>query len=107
MVYAGAARRIAEAAVKGEPMSRQLARESKLYPDILTHMITIGETTGNLSATCLYLGELYEGEVEELTKGLSSSIEPILMIVMGLLVGLIAVSVITPIYAITQHLQPK
>ncbi len=107
LAYARAAKRVARAAVKGEPMSRQLAIEKNLYPDIMTHMITIGETTGNLSTTFLYLGELYEGEVDELTKTLSSSIEPVLMIVMGLLVGLIAVSVITPIYAITQHLQPK
>lgn len=107
LVYSRAAKRIADAAAKGEPISRQLARESKLFPDMLTHMVTVGETTGNLAATCIYLGELYEAEVDEQTKSLSSSIEPILMIVMGLLVGLIAVSVITPIYAITQHLQPK
>ncbi len=107
LAYARAARRVAQAAVKGEPMSRQLAVEKDLYPDIMVHMITIGETTGNLSSTCLYLGELYEAEVDELTKTLSSSIEPILMIIMGVLVGTIAVSVITPIYAITQHLQPK
>ena len=107
MVFAAGIRRVAEAAAKGEPVSRQLAREPKLYPDMLTHMVTVGETTGNLALTCIYLGELYEAEVDEQTKNLSSSIEPILMIVMGLLVGLIAVSVITPIYAITQHLQPK
>ena len=107
LVYARAARRIAEAATQGESVSRQLQREPKLYPDMLTHLIAVGEATGNLAPTCLYLGELYEGEVDELTKNLSSSVEPILMIMMGLLVGLIAVSVITPIYAITQHLQPK
>jgi type II secretory pathway component PulF len=107
MAYAAAARRIAGAAAKGQPVSRQLAREPKLYPDMLSHMVMVGEATGNLAATCIYLGELYEAEVDEQTKGLSSSIEPILMIVMGLLVGLIAVSVITPIYAITEHLQPK
>jgi type IV pilus assembly protein PilC len=70
-------------------------------------MVAVGERTGNLSTTLSYLGELYENEVNELTRGLSNSIEPILMIVMGLLVGLIAVSVITPIYQITQHLSPK
>lgn len=107
LVYAHAIRRVAQSAVKGQPVSRQLAAEKAFFPDILTHMIAIGETTGNLSNTCVYLGELYEAEVEEQTKMLSSSIEPMLMIVMGLLVGIIAVSVIMPIYAITQHLQPK
>ena len=68
-------------------------------------MMHIGETTGNLPQTLIYLSELYEAEVDEQTRNLSNSIEPILMIVMGLLVGLIAVSVITPIYEITKTLQ--
>ena len=74
---------------------------------MVVRIIMMGEKTGNLSNTMTYLAEMYEGEVEELTKSLSSSIEPILMIIMGILVGLIAVSVITPIYSITQHLSPK
>jgi len=106
-VYRRAALRMVDSITKGQRVSEQLAKEQRLYPDILTHMVAIGETTGNLAATCVYLGELYETEVDELTKTLSSSIEPVLMIVMGLLVGTIAVSVITPIYAITQHLQTK
>jgi type IV pilus assembly protein PilC len=107
LVYKDAAERMAMAIVRGEAMSKVLEKEKKLFPDMLSHMVMIGEKTGNLSTTLTYLAELYEGEVEELTKSLSSSIEPVLMIVMGILVGLIAVSVITPIYSITQHLQPK
>jgi type IV pilus assembly protein PilC len=64
----------------------------------------VGERSGSLSDTFIYLSELFEGEVEEATKNLSSLIEPIMMIVMGIMVGLIAVSIITPIYEITQHL---
>jgi type II secretory pathway component PulF len=106
-VYRAACMRLADHVMKGEPVSRGLERRPELYPMMLVHMVAIGESTGNLSASFVYLAELYEGEVEEQTKSLSSSIEPVLMVVMGLLVGLIAVSVITPIYSITQHLQPK
>lgn len=98
---------LAACVARGEPVSRGLSRRPELYPDLLSHMVAIGERTGNLSTTLTYLGELYEGDVDSLTKGLSSSIEPVLMIVMGLLVGLIAVSVIMPIYQITQHLRPS
>jgi type II secretory pathway component PulF len=105
--YRAACAEISAKVMKGEPISKGLAAHPELYPDILTHMIAIGERTGNLSNTLSYLGELHESEVDELTKTLSSSIEPVLMIVMGLLVGTIAVSVITPIYSITQHLSPK
>ncbi len=98
---------IADAVTVGGTMSAELNKNHRLFPDVLPHMIMIGENTGNLSNTLIYLSELYETEVDELTKNLSSSIEPVLMIVMGLLVGIIAVSVIMPIYEITQHLQPR
>ena len=107
LVYREASERMATSIMRGESLSKALEKESNLFPDMLSHMVAIGERTGNLSNTFTYLAEMYEGEVEELTKSLSSAIEPILMIVMGILVGLIAISVITPIYSITQHLSPK
>ncbi len=88
----------------GAPISAQMSKNKKLFPDILTQIIAVGERSGNLSNSFLYLAELYENEVEEFTKNLSSLIEPALMIVMGILVGFIAVSIITPIYSITQNI---
>ncbi len=104
LAYRRAYENIAASIVKGEPMSRELSRQPNLFPDTLRHMVTVGETTGGLSSTLLYLSEMHEGEVEEATKNLSSTIEPLLMVVMGCLVGFIAVSIITPIYEITQSL---
>ena len=75
-----------------------------IFPDMLPHLILIGETTGSLSHTLEYLSDLYEAEVEDTTRNLSNSIEPILLIIMGLLVGLIAVSVIAPIYEVTKYI---
>lgn len=89
---------------KGEPISLSLMENKKLYPSLIGHMVGIGEKTGKLSDTLIYLSELYEEELDDQAKGLSSSIEPILMVVMGLVVGFVAVSVITPIYSITQSL---
>jgi len=53
----------------------------------------------------MYLSEFYEMEFEEQTKNLSSVIEPVLMVVMGLMVGFVAISVITPIYEITSSIK--
>ena len=69
-------------------------------------MVAVGEKTGNLSETLLFVSELYENDVDMLTKNLSTSLEPILMIIMGAVVGFIAVSIITPIYEVTQHINP-
>lgn len=92
---------------RGEQLTAYLRTRRSMFPDVLTQMVSVGERSGNLSNTLLYLSEFYEAEVDDFTKNLSSLIEPILMIVMGILVGFIAISIITPIYGITQHLQVR
>lgn len=89
---------------KGETISTHFEKNKKLFPHVFTHIIAVGEKSGNLSNSLLYLSELYEEEVDDFTKNLGTLIEPILMIVMGLLIGFIAISIITPIYGITQNL---
>lgn len=104
ILYKNAYKDFAAHVVKGERISASMMQYTKLFPDMLPHMILIGETTGTLSNTLTYLSDLYETEVDESTKNLSNSIEPILLMTMGILVGLIAVSVISPIYEVTKHL---
>ncbi len=94
----------AKVVAEGGRLSREFEREPKIFPDTLPHLVAIGETTGNLSQTFLYLSELYEREVDDFTKNLSSLVEPALMIVMGGIVAFVAISVITPIYEITSNL---
>jgi type IV pilus assembly protein PilC len=106
IAYHRALKTISDNIIKGESISDQLLKRPDLFPDIVAQMIAIGERTGKLSDTFLYLSDLYEAEVDELTKNLSSAIEPLLMIFMGVIVGFIAVSIITPIYEVTQNLNP-
>ena len=106
LVYKERYRGLAEAVLRGERMSGQLAKDPELFPAVATQMIAVGERTGSLSSTLVYLSELYEAEVDDFTKNLSSLIEPALMVMMGVLVGFIAISIITPIYGITQNLHP-
>ena len=91
--------------MRGKSVSDLVVAYPALFPEMLAHMLSIGEKSGNLSNTFVYLSEYYENEFDDLTKNLSSALEPVLMIVMGLLVGFVAISVITPIYSITQSLQ--
>ncbi len=95
-----------EGVVKGEKISDQLQKTPKLFPPLATQMIAIGETTGNLSDSLIYISQFYENEVNDMTKNLSNALEPLLMVIMGLIVGFIAISIITPIYAITQSIHP-
>ena len=103
-VYKRELRLMAAAANRGEQLSGHLKKHRGLFPDLMPQMIAIGERSGSLSNTLVYLSGLYEAEVDDFTKNLSSLIEPALMIIMGVLVGFTAISIITPIYGITQNL---
>lgn len=92
---------------RGEKMSSELKKNRSIFPDVVSQVVSVGERSGNLSNSLIYLSEMYEAEVDDFTKNISGLIEPVLMIFMGILVGFVAISIITPIYGITQHLQPK
>ena len=66
-------------------------------------MIRVGEETGKLDDTLLKLSKYFETESENLVKGLTTAIEPIIMVVLGIGVGFIVISVITPIYNLTSQ----
>ena len=90
---------------EGMPLAKSLSKYSRLFPNLLVQLVAIGEQTGNLPATLQYLAQSYESDVDGRTKNLSVAVEPVLMLVMGLTIGFVAISIITPIYGITEHLQ--
>ncbi len=75
----------------------------KVFPPIVSQMIRVGEETGKLDDTLLKLSKYFESESENLVKGLTTAIEPIIMVVLGVGVGFIVISVITPIYNLTSQ----
>jgi len=90
----------AKSHVKGKSIGVSLAKY-KEYPPIVNKMISVGEKTGKLDETLLYLGDFYEDEIDSLSKNLTTILEPILLITIGLVVGFIALAIITPIYELT------
>ena len=98
---------IAEKIIQGEIISQNMNRNIALFPIAVSQMIEVGESTGKLSETFSYLADVYEEEMDEITKNLSTTLEPMLLVFMGVLVGFIAISIITPIYGITQRLNPR
>lgn len=91
--------------VTGKSFSESLSSHARLFPKEISDMIATAETAGTLSETLIYISEMYELELEETTKNLSSTLEPLLMIGMGLVVGFISLSIITPIYSLTQNIK--
>jgi type IV pilus assembly protein PilC len=80
----------------GQPLSVTLAG-SKIFPPIVSQMLAIGEETGQTSEILVKVADFYEEEVDATVDSLSSILEPIMIVVMGGMVGLIAASVIGPI----------
>ncbi|MDO8537151.1 MAG: type II secretion system F family protein [bacterium] len=92
----------AEQIKKGEQLASYLAAHRHTFPVLLSGLIEIGENTGNLEDNLIYLADYYREEAEHSIQNLTSLIEPLLLLTMGLVVGFVAISIITPIYKITQ-----
>lgn len=102
VVYQRALMEVVEDVKRGEPMYKYLEKHGNIFPPMVSHMIEVGEKTGNLDSNLFYLAEFYENEVDETVKNLSVILEPILLVFMGAVVGFVAISIITPIYSISQ-----
>lgn len=87
---------------KGQALSQSLKNYPDLYPPIVEQMVEVGEETGTTDQILITLAEFYEDEINNTTKNLSSIIEPILMVVIGVAVGFFALSMLTPMYSIMQ-----
>ncbi len=87
----------------GEQLSKSL-ENSKVFPPIVSQMLSIGEETGQSDTVLLKVADFYEEEVDSAVEGMSSILEPILIVVMGSMVGLIAVSVIGPISSLAKNI---
>ncbi len=87
----------------GEQLSGPLSR-SEVFPPIVSQMMAIGEETGQSDVVLLKVADFYEEEVDAAVDGMSSILEPILIVVMGGMVGLIAASVIGPISSLANNI---
>jgi type IV pilus assembly protein PilC len=88
----------------GTSFGQALGKFPTFFSQEYCDLVSIGEQTGKLSETFTYAHTLYARDLDMLTKSLSASIEPVLMIVIGLAIGFVALSIITPMYSITSHL---
>ncbi len=85
---------------KGTTLSEAIDK-SKRFPTIISKMLQVGENTGKTDEFLLKVSQFFEKEVDYKVKNLSTAIEPLIMIVLGVMVALLIISVITPIYKLT------
>lgn len=89
---------------KGEALSTAFANYPKLYPVFVADMISVGEETGKVADMLGQVALYYETDVEDRTKDLSTIIEPILMLFIGVFVGIFALSMMSPMYSLSSKI---
>ena len=93
----------AEQVKNGKPLSEPIS-QSKHFPPIVAQMLMVGEETGQIDTVLVKIADFYEEEVSVLIDGLAAIIEPIMIIVLGAGVGLIAASVMGPIANLSKNI---
>lgn len=91
--------KIPESITQGSGMAHSL-RGSPLFPPVVVNMVAIGEETGQLPDVLLRVADSYEVQVERAIKTVTSIIEPIIILVLGLIVGFIVIAMLLPVFSI-------
>jgi type IV pilus assembly protein PilC len=89
---------------RGGTIAAPLA-QAPIFPEMVTHMVGVGEETGALDAMLDRIAEFYEEQVEASVKALTSILEPIMIIVIGGIVGFIVISMYLPLFEVYNHIE--
>ena len=88
----------------GQPMSAPLVKHP-IFPAMVTQMMQVGEETGQISSMLDKVADFYDHEVEVATESLTAAIEPVMVVVMGALVGTMVICLYMPMFTIYKHIQ--
>lgn len=102
-VIAKAAQTIQELVQKGETIANAV-KATGLFPPVIFHVIATGQMTGNVEDGLIHIAEMYDTEVETTVRTLTSLLEPLILLVMGGVVGFIVLAILLPIFEINQAL---
>lgn len=94
---------IAAAVKNGQPLGKELLK-AQFFPPIVGQMMSVGEETGKIDEVLVKVADFYEEEVDAVIDGLSSIIEPFMIIILGAIVGMIAASVMGPIANLSKNI---
>jgi type II secretory pathway component PulF len=103
-LYRDVVHEIAEDVRQGELLSQSIAKYPKFFAPLVSQMVAVGETTGKIEEMFTRLSGIYTREADEIANGLVELIQPILMIGIGVMVGLLFASILIPIYNLTDSI---
>jgi type II secretion system protein F len=95
----GEFKRIGEQLKGGTTLSQEI-RRGRLFPPLVTNMVAVGEEAGTLDRSLLKIADTYEREADRAMKLMTALVEPVMILVMGSIVGFIVISMLMPIFQI-------
>lgn len=102
LVFVYAINRISEKIVTGDSLSKLFMDEKHIFPAQLAQLTAVGENTGNMEEMFQSISNYYEEEFDTVVKGLSTIIEPLMIVVIGAIIGILMVALYMPIFSVGQ-----
>ena len=97
---------VAPAVIDGATLSAALSNQ-KLFPELFTDMMAVGEQTGHFAQTMQTIADVYERELDRSVKIISALIPPVIIILIAILVGFVVFSILSAVFEMTQGLQMR
>jgi len=107
LVFIYAIRRISEKIVTGDSLSKLFADEKDIFPIELARLTEVGENSGNMEEMFQSISNYYEEEFDTVVKGLSTIIEPVMIVVIGAIIGILMVALYMPIFSVGKIIKPN
>lgn len=101
-VYRAALLEAVDSVKNGQQLSKIIEEQGTLWPDMVSQMLAVGEETGSTETILVKVADFYEEEVDLALEQIGSIIEPVMIVIMGGMVGLIAASVMSPIASLSK-----
>ena len=89
--------KVRKAVIEGKSITEPLSR-IQYFPPLVTQMIKVGESTGNLDSMLIKVADVFQDEVEDLVANLTKLIEPIILVVLGGIIGFVLIAMYLPIF---------
>ena len=102
LVFIYALERIGRQIVTGQTLSALLQKEEHIFPPALAQLTAVGERTGNMEEMFQSIATYYEEEFDGVVAALSSIIEPLMIVIIGAIIGVLMIALYMPIFSIGQ-----
>lgn len=103
VIISDALKDVADQVEKGFPIAYAFAKHPEAFPFILSQMVAVGEETGKMDEVLSKISHVFEVESDQKVKALTSAVEPLVMVLLGLGVGFLVIAIILPIYNLTSQ----